>query len=78
MAVRTDSWPRFYAAEVCLTLKFFHENSILYRNLKLENILLSQDGHIKLVGFGIAKELSDPDATTATFCGTQEFMAPEV
>ncbi|KAL6718195.1 hypothetical protein ACLMJK_004283 [Lecanora helva] len=69
---------RFYAAEICLALKFLHENNILYRNLKGEHVLLCQDGHVKLIGFGISKELPGPNGKTASFCGTQEFMAPEI
>jgi serine/threonine protein kinase len=46
--------------------------------LKLDNILLNLDGHIKLTDYGLCKEGMYMDATTNTFCGTPEFMAPEV
>jgi serine/threonine protein kinase len=52
--------------------------SILYRDLKLDNILLGLDGHIKLTDYGLCKEDMTRDSTTNTFCGTPEFMAPEV
>ncbi|EEB05592.1 AGC/PKC protein kinase Pck2 [Schizosaccharomyces japonicus yFS275] len=69
---------QFYAAEVCLALKYFHDNGIIYRDLKLDNILLSPDGHIKLADYGLCKENMWDKNTTVTFCGTPEFMAPEI
>lgn len=69
---------KFYACEVLLALKYFHDNGIVYRDLKLDNILLTTKGHIKIADYGLCKENMWHRNTTGTFCGTPEFMAPEI
>ncbi|OHT11067.1 AGC family protein kinase [Tritrichomonas foetus] len=70
---------RLYTAEIGLALSYLHSIGIVYRDLKPENILLDANGHIKLTDFGLSKDILATDTGTATtFCGTSEYLAPEV
>lgn len=68
---------KFYAAEIFLALTHLHKQNIIYRDLKPENILMDAEGHVLLTDFGLCKILTTEERTH-TFCGTPEYLAPEV
>ena len=67
---------RFYIASIVLALEYLHDSSIVYRDLKPENVFIDSNGYIKLGDFGFAKVLNDSNRTF-TFCGTPGYVAPE-
>ncbi|KAJ7307511.1 hypothetical protein JRQ81_009535 [Phrynocephalus forsythii] len=75
----TEEEVRFYSGEIILALEHLHKLGIIYRDVKLENILLDSEGHVVLTDFGLSKEFVTEDTErTFSFCGTIEYMAPEI
>uniref|UniRef100_A0A8C4ECV6 Protein kinase N3 n=1 Tax=Dicentrarchus labrax TaxID=13489 RepID=A0A8C4ECV6_DICLA len=77
-SIFTEKQTRFYSSCVLLGLEFLHQNKIVYRDLKLDNLLMDADGFVRIADFGLCKEGMGHGDRTSTFCGTPEFLAPEV
>ena len=69
---------KFYIAELILAIEYLHQHDIIYRDLKPENILIDADGHVKLADFGLAKENVSSNVPNKTFCGSPQYLSPEM
>ena len=69
---------KFIAAQLVMAFGCLHEKKVVHRDLKPENVLFQEDGYIKLADFGLAKFLTNETQATYSFCGTAEYLAPEV
>jgi len=69
---------KFYLAELVLAIEFLHEHNIIHRDVKPENMLIDNKGHIKLADFGLCKQGITKNEVTRTWCSTPEYMAPEM
>lgn len=69
---------KYYAAQLVLAISYLHSLGIIHRDLKPENVLMAEDGYIKLADFGLVKDNMEPLSETQTFCGTPEYISPEI
>ena len=74
----TEDQARFYISEILLGLEYLHSLDIIYRDLKPENILLDLDGHVKITDFGLSKQYIASKNRSYSFCGSPEYMSPEM
>jgi serine/threonine protein kinase len=73
-----ESVARFYFCEVLLGLEYLHARNIVHRDLKVENILLDNDGHVRLTDFGVSKVVKSKHDKFTSVVGTSEYFAPEL
>ena len=73
-----NSEAQFYIGTVILVIEYIHEKSIVYRDLKPENMIVDKEGYVNIIDFGTAKLLSSPKMRTNTIIGTPHYMAPEI
>jgi len=69
---------KFYIVQVLLALQELHSKDIIYRDLKLENLLVDQNGYIRLCDFGLSVMINKEKPQRKTLCGTTQFMSPEM
>lgn len=77
-AMLSEAQAKFYAAELLVALETLHNMDIVHRDIKPENVLLDGQGHLILTDFGLAKELTGDEEQTHSWCGSEDYMAPEI
>lgn len=74
----SEDHAKFYFGEILLAIEYLHKNEIVYRDLKPENVLLDIDGHVKIIDFGLSKQNIGKNTVSFSFCGSPEYMSPEM
>ena len=69
---------KIYAAELVEAISYLHKHNIIYRDLKPENVLFDSKGHVRLTDFGLSKHGMSSSHLTSSFCGTIDYLAPEI
>lgn len=69
---------KWFSGQIVCALSYLHSKLIIHRDLKPENVLLMRDGRLKLADFGFAKVMKSRKDVAKTFCGTLEYIAPEI
>lgn len=69
---------KFYISEIILAIEYLHSKNIIYRDLKPENVILDDEGHIKIIDFGLSKEGKTYDFVALSFCGSPAYLSPEI
>ena len=73
--ILSKSQTLFYGASIMLAVRYLHQRKIVYRDIKPENVMVTENGYIKIIDFGTAKDIEDKTKTTM---GTPHYMAPEM
>lgn len=74
----TEDEARYCFIEILVGFKYLHAKKIIYRDIKPENIIIDFDGHLKIADFGLSKANVENNESTYTYCGSPEYMAPEM
>lgn len=77
-AMLSEDAARFYAAELLIAIESLHNMNIVHRDIKPENVLLDNLGHLVLTDFGLAKDITGLGDQAHSWCGSEDYMAPEI
>lgn len=74
----TEDEARYCFVEILMGIQYLHSKKIIYRDIKPENIMIDMDGNLKIADFGLSKKGMRSSQLAYTFCGSPEYMAPEM